>query len=137
MNDIKNYAPLVKKGGILCGHDCEGRIKDYDAEFLAAGKEVDYMESVHCGVVLAVNSVFNDFSLNHSIWSVKSLLDGGKWTPTDVEFRGLNDKGNSLPLHRFYAELHTASLRFFCLRPASQRCKLRHYRKTVRDAEGV
>src|SRR5580765_2683598 len=36
--DIRDYAPLVSRnGGILCGHDCEGQLADFDPEFLEAG----------------------------------------------------------------------------------------------------
>ena len=137
-NDIKNYAPLVKKGGILCGHDCEGRLEDYDAEFLAAGKDVDCMESVHCGVVLAVNSVFDDFSLNHSIWSVRLPLDGGKWTPAGVEFPGLNYKRQLAPppigSTRNYILLRYGSFVYALPHNAAN---IDITEETVRDAEGV
>ena len=90
-NDIKQYAPLVKrKGGILCGHDCEGRISDYDMSFLDAGRDKDIYQSVHCGVVLAVGSAFKNFSINHAIWSVRAEADG--WKPTNLVYPGIEDK---------------------------------------------
>jgi glycosyltransferase involved in cell wall biosynthesis/predicted O-methyltransferase YrrM len=87
--DIRLYAPLVRRdGGILCGHDCEGRIADYDPEFLEAGKQVDYYESVHCGVVLAVGLAFPYAAVDHAIWSVRALQDGS-WEPTNLVFPGI------------------------------------------------
>ncbi|MBM4297406.1 MAG: class I SAM-dependent methyltransferase, partial [Deltaproteobacteria bacterium] len=73
LTDIRGYGPLVRKGGILCGHDCEGRVSDYDQGFLYKGKEFDCYETVHCGVVLAVGSIFADYSINRSIWSVRAI----------------------------------------------------------------
>jgi len=47
LGDIQRYAPLVRRSGILCGHECEGRISDYDSDFLDLGKDVDYYETAH------------------------------------------------------------------------------------------
>lgn len=79
--DLDIYSKTVKyDGGIFCGHDCPGYLADYDQTFLEAGKDVDMYESVHCGVVLAVNEKFTDYSVNHDFWSVKA---NGKetWLP--------------------------------------------------------
>ena len=56
--DILNYAKLIMEGGILCGDDCEGRLHDFDLDFLEAGKYSDFHETVHCGVVLSVGNYF-------------------------------------------------------------------------------
>lgn len=83
-DDLRQYAPLVKPhGGILCGHDCEGRLADYDSAFLEAGKQVDFFESVHCGVVLAVGQSFRNYSIDHGIWSVRASAVGA-WEPTNL-----------------------------------------------------
>ncbi|MDH5763829.1 MAG: class I SAM-dependent methyltransferase [Nitrospinota bacterium] len=90
LRDIKNYASFVKpNGGILCGHDCEGYIADFDENFLNKGKNIDCHETVHCGVVLAVGSVFNNYSINYSIWS--TICEPGKrtWLPTDLIYQNL------------------------------------------------
>ncbi len=92
LKDIQQYSAFVKDKGVLCGHDCEGRISDYDMNFLQSGKRIDAYESVHCGVVLAVGSIFNQFSLNYSIWSVRASGNNGGWEPTNLEFPGLKDK---------------------------------------------
>lgn len=82
LRDIKMYAPLVRKNGILCGHDCEGRIDDFEMSFLKLGKDRDYYEGVHCGVVLAVGSTFKNYSLDYGIWSVQATGQGSGWKPT-------------------------------------------------------
>lgn len=96
-SDIKHYAPLVKKRGILCGHDCEGRLSDYDMDFLEAGKNIDCSEGVHCGVVLGVGRAFNNYSVNHAIWSVRAVTpaipsDSYNWEPVDIAFPGIKDR---------------------------------------------
>jgi hypothetical protein len=97
VNDIKGFAPLVRgDGGVLCGHDCEGRISDYDAAFLESGKKEDIYESIHCGVVLAVGEAFKDYSLNHAIWSLRSD-GGGGWESTGFEYPGIKDKRQTPP----------------------------------------
>jgi len=95
--DIRNYASMVREGGILCGDDCEGRLLDFDAEFLDAGKDVDFHETVHCGVVLAVGEKFRSYSIDYSIWSVRR--DGGRWSPTDIQFNGI------IPRRQFHPPL--------------------------------
>jgi len=97
LKDIQQYAPLVSRNrGILCGHDCEGRISDYDREFLEFGKDRDFYESVHCGVVLAVGSIFKDYSINYSIWSVKAAGQDG-WEPINLTLHGIKDKRQPPP----------------------------------------
>ncbi len=98
IQDIQDYAPLVDRdGGILCGHDCEGRIADYDLAFLEAGQDVDYHESVHCGVIWAVGTAFADYSINHSIWSVRALGEAADWGPTNLTFPGVPDRRQAVP----------------------------------------
>jgi predicted O-methyltransferase YrrM len=93
--DIKDYLPLIKKNGIICGHDCEGRIGDYEESFLERGKNVDYYETVHCGVVLAVGSMIKDYSINHAVWSVRLNEKGCE--RTDLVFPGIIDRRQSTP----------------------------------------
>lgn len=70
-NDIKNYKSLVKKGGIMSGHDCEGYIQNYDKDFLELNKNNDFANGIHCGVVLAVGESFTDYKIDNTIWSVQ------------------------------------------------------------------
>src|SRR5581483_11369670 len=87
-SDLRHYAPLVRPGGILCGHDCEGRVSDYDRDFLEVGKQTDFHEGVHCGVVLAVGAAFPDCAIDHGIWSVRAA-GPGHWRPTALELPGI------------------------------------------------
>lgn len=83
--DLRNYVPLAKKDrAIICGHDCEGYIQDFDPEFLEQGKDQDYYQTVHCGVVLAVGQYFDDYSIHQSIWSATWDEPGKKWTRPDL-----------------------------------------------------
>lgn len=103
LNDINHYSPMVRKDhGILCGHDCEGFISDYSRDFLDSGKDSDYFESVHCGVVLAVGTSFKNYSLNHGIWSVKTGGKTGEWGPTNLIYPGIKDQKHP-KLHPFAA----------------------------------
>ncbi len=91
LRDIQAYSDLVRSGGILCGHDCEGHIHDFERGFLDQGKEADYFQTVHCGIVLAVGETFEKCSINHSIWSVRRRSQGSGWDPTDIAFPDIED----------------------------------------------
>lgn len=97
LKDIKKYGSLVRRNGIICGHDCEGRISDYDEAFLKRGKDIDYYETVHCGVVLAVGAIFKSYSINHSIWSVRACSQDRSWEQTNLVFAGIRDRRQSVP----------------------------------------
>lgn len=96
LQEIAQYGPLLRRdGGIFCGHDCEGRISDYDRDFLEAGKDVDCHEAVHCGVVLAIGTSFTDSSVNHGIWSVRRT--DGDWEPTRLSYPEIADRRQPPP----------------------------------------
>ena|GEM_PF-5580579 len=98
LNDIKQYAPAVdRKHGILCGHDCEGRISDYEESFLKEGAAVDYYETVHCGVVLAVGEMFPNCSINYGIWSVLFSSEQNAWVPTNVRLKEIQNERQTMP----------------------------------------
>lgn len=69
-SDIENYLPKVKLGGLICGHDCEGKIEQYDIDHLHAYKnsDTDPENKLHCGVILAVGEHFKDYSVENCIW---------------------------------------------------------------------
>lgn len=93
--DIINFAPLVRPGGILCGDDCEGRLDDFDQDFLDSGRDVDYYETVHCGVVMAVGAAFPVYSIDYNIWSVRRLENG--WQQPIAYFPGIVRKRQFSP----------------------------------------
>ena len=96
LKDLKQYAPLVRCKGVFCGDDCEGRITDFDMDFLESGKETDYHENVHCGVVLAVGTFFKEYSIDYNIWSAR-LDDKNGWEPTQIVVPGLFHKRQTAP----------------------------------------
>ncbi len=97
--DIRNYGPLVRPaGGILCGHDCEGRVGDFDRGLLKAGRNDDFHQGLHCGVILAVDGAFEEYSVNYSIWSVRTAGEAGRWVPTNPTFDQLDGDGEIPPL---------------------------------------
>lgn len=64
VQDIKSTLPLLKPGGILAGHDCEGRISSKILNFIDENKDIDHVDSiypdfVHChpGVIKAVHEL--------------------------------------------------------------------------------
>lgn len=72
MEDIEICWPKVKKGGILCGHDCEYLIKDYKDLFVQT-ENVDYTRC-HTGVIRAVYETFGDkanLTKEGYIWWIK------------------------------------------------------------------
>lgn len=93
--DIGNCTRVVRDGGILCGDDCEGRRSDFDEIFLEQGKDVDFHETVHCGVVAAVGETFPEYSIDYSIWSVKRTGDG--WYPTNLSLENVAPRRQSHP----------------------------------------
>jgi predicted O-methyltransferase YrrM len=60
--DLKNYYPKLKKGGVFCGHDCES--DTYDDRYI----EDDYVGGKHHGVIKAVGEMFNPVMIEANIW---------------------------------------------------------------------
>lgn len=65
--DIKNFLPKVRKGGILAGHDCEGRIAQFSPEILVGSEHLDILSIpeykfsvIHPGCIRAVSEKFGD-----------------------------------------------------------------------------
>lgn len=79
--DIERWMSKVKPGGILCGHDCEGAISDFDCELITKNLDKDFVQlenyifdGCHPGVVKAVDMVFNG---NATLWAHKDLTEYG------------------------------------------------------------
>lgn len=60
--DIEAWYPKVRKGGIICGHDCES--KEWDERYI----NQDVFEHKHHGVIKAVNEAFKEFNIEERIW---------------------------------------------------------------------
>ena len=90
--DINNFSPLLnEQGGIFCGHDCDGNIKDFDTSLLEKGKDVDVYKKLHCGVILGVGRSFRDYNVKSQIWSMFSSKTAG-WHPIDVKITPKNSE---------------------------------------------
>ena len=69
--DIVASFGKLKTGGIFCGDDCEGRLQDFDPEFVDKHCQIDYVKGVHYGVVRAVGECFDEYGLEHGLWYVQ------------------------------------------------------------------
>jgi hypothetical protein len=63
--ELEKFIPMVKIGGIICGHDYEGR------EYSEAYIEMDCVNARHHGVIKAINEKLIEVDLcpNSCIWS--------------------------------------------------------------------
>jgi hypothetical protein len=89
--DIDLYSKLVAPGGVVCGHDCEGFVSDFDMDMLEKGRDMDFYEGVHCGAVLAVGESFGSYAINHGIWSVSRDETTDTWLPAKINTDGIGD----------------------------------------------
>jgi hypothetical protein len=65
VKDIIAWAPKIRKGKILAGHDCNNLIGDYNPAHI----EEDWIEGKHHGVIKAVSEMINDADLiNNCTW---------------------------------------------------------------------
>jgi Methyltransferase domain len=79
--DIELWLPKVVEGGILCGHDCEGRLSSFNKDFLWANRNNDTVSTnnispkIHPGVILAVEEKFEGSA---HLWAEETIkLDNG------------------------------------------------------------
>jgi predicted O-methyltransferase YrrM len=73
--DILLYWPKLKVNGIMCGHDSSvfySKSNDNIKCIIDKNKNVNYVNSMHCGIVLSLYELFNDDYILHlggNIWS--------------------------------------------------------------------
>lgn len=68
--DLEMWFPKVKKGGILCGHDCE-TTPDKVPYDINSFLDVDYHEGKHPGVIKAVFEKFPKANIEATLWWVR------------------------------------------------------------------
>jgi len=78
--DILNYWPKLKIGGVLCGRDYD-KVQEIDAGDLVAQSEVDSFNGIHCGVIRAVDELFGDTRDWDGTSTVWSLIKTGAELP--------------------------------------------------------
>ena len=63
ISDLRSWYPKIKKGGIICGHDCEVKYSKADddlRERIDSHLELDFDGNYHCGVIRGLYDFFND-----------------------------------------------------------------------------
>jgi predicted O-methyltransferase YrrM len=88
--DIKNFAPLLREGGILCGDDLELQYSEVDEVTITQMKDQDVIvdpltkKRYHPGVSLAVYHFFKtDVSAWNGFWAMKKSSD--RWEKISLE----------------------------------------------------
>jgi predicted O-methyltransferase YrrM len=79
--DLKEYAPLLKDGGYICGDDLELQLAEVDRTFANTHREEDFVSQpglgeYHPGVTLAVGEFFGEVSCYNGFWVVQKRGDG-------------------------------------------------------------
>lgn len=70
LSDIQNSLPKLKAQGIICGHDCEGRLTEANKELIISNIGNDHIDScfknfvhMHPGVIMAVHETIQNVIL--------------------------------------------------------------------------
>jgi predicted O-methyltransferase YrrM len=85
LDDLRNAAPLVRPGGILCGDDLELQLAEVDAENCIQRSDSDFTtdpqsnRSYHPGVTRAVAEFFGEVSVWEGFWAMRR--QGAGWEP--------------------------------------------------------
>jgi predicted O-methyltransferase YrrM len=81
LEDIVLWRAKVRRGGILCGHDCEGFPHEFGTDRVKQSKAVDFLPldghnfaGFHPGSVLAVHETFGE---QVTLWAHRDLSDQG------------------------------------------------------------
>lgn len=71
--DIIDWWPKVKEGGIVCGHDFECPLSACDEAEAMANCEIDFVNGRHYGVIRAVSEFFPDAKKEGVVWWVRKV----------------------------------------------------------------
>jgi len=100
-NDIKNFSPLLKNGGILCGDDLELQYNEVDRGNITLMKDQDVIvdpltkKRYHPGVSLAVYRFFTgDVSVWNGFWAMRKI--GEHWEKISLK---ISEKEIIIPAH--------------------------------------
>ena len=61
--DVLNYLALIRPGGVLCGHDCNGlysKMGEDERRIIDVHLEEDYVDGYHCGITKALWEIFGE-----------------------------------------------------------------------------
>ncbi|WP_017301400.1 class I SAM-dependent methyltransferase [Nodosilinea nodulosa] len=119
--DIQNALPLLKKDGILCGHDCEGRVDESNKDIIMGNLDIDAVENVfpkfthtHCGVVAAVSEIDLPvflFSEKNEPWTI--LVDSQERMGLSTIWFIINELGSEKVFENSYAPVLVEELERF------------------------
>lgn len=73
-NDILNWYPKLKNGGLICGHDFEKHLHYCDYNRVLEKCEEDFVDGCHYGVIRAVCEFFPDVRREGRIWYARKGL---------------------------------------------------------------
>ncbi|MBN2008126.1 methyltransferase domain-containing protein [candidate division KSB1 bacterium] len=81
--DILNWYPKLKEGGIICGHDFEKHLQECDTDRAYQNCEIDFdfNDECHYGVIRAVSELFPNVHRDGRIWWVRKGEDAPSILP--------------------------------------------------------
>ena len=77
--DIEIWLPKVKKGGVLCGHDCEVILDKGLETIYKITEDQDIIEAIHMGVCRAVTELGGTKAIPLENHTVKESLSSALW----------------------------------------------------------
>ena len=90
LRDLQNAAPLVRRGGILCGDDLELQLSETTPAFVEQNLGIDYLSdphtqrSFHPGVTWAIAAFFGEVSVWEGFWAMRKESEGWSRIPADA-----------------------------------------------------